>query len=32
MHPVEFDLGIYPIPIPQAHQAGDSRASCSRPT
>jgi TonB-dependent siderophore receptor len=26
MEPVEFDLGIYPIPIPEAHQAGDSRS------
>jgi iron complex outermembrane receptor protein len=26
MQPVEFELGIYPIPIPQAHQAGDSRS------
>jgi TonB-dependent siderophore receptor len=26
MQPVEFDLGIYPIPIPQAHQAGDSQS------
>ena len=26
MQPVEFDLGIYPIPIPQAHQEGDSQS------
>ncbi len=26
MQPVELDLGIYPIPIPQAHQAGDSQS------
>lgn len=26
MQPVEHDLGIFPIPIPQAHQAGDSRS------
>jgi TonB-dependent siderophore receptor len=31
MQPVEFDVGIYPIPIPQAHQEGDSRSTVLAP-
>jgi TonB-dependent siderophore receptor len=29
--PVEFDVGIYPIPLPQAHQAGDSESRVLAP-
>jgi TonB-dependent siderophore receptor len=30
-NPVEHDLGIYPIPLPQAHQAGDSKSTVIAP-
>ncbi len=30
-NPVEFDVGIYPIPLPQAHQAGDSTSRVLAP-
>jgi iron complex outermembrane receptor protein len=30
-NPVEFDIGIYPIPLPQAHQAGDSTSNVLAP-
>ncbi len=29
--PVEFEVGIYPIPLPQAHQAGDSTSRVLAP-
>ena len=31
LNPVVFDVGIYPIPIPQAHQAGDSTSRVLAP-
>jgi outer membrane receptor for monomeric catechols len=30
-NPIEFDVGIYPIPLPQAHQAGDSTSRVLAP-
>ena len=30
-NPVEFETGIYPIPLPQAHQAGDSTSRVLAP-
>ena len=30
-NPVEADVGIYPIPLPQAHQAGDSSSRVLAP-
>ena len=30
-NPVEFEVGIYPIPLPQAHQAGDSTSRVLAP-